>query len=140
MTDTAVAMLAIMAVALVIMAVVQIGLIVVALRAARQLTTTAETVQREIRPLIDKIGALTDDAARVTSLALTQIERVDQALAATAQRVDATVSMMQGLLSGPVRKSSAVVSAFRAAMNVVRQVQTRRRTRRDTDEDPLFVG
>ena len=140
MTDTAVVMLGIMAVALVIMAVVQIGLIVVALRAVRQLTTTAESVRREIRPLVDKLGAVADDASRVASLALTQIERVDQALASTAQRVDATMSMVHGLMSGPVRQSSAVVAAFKAAMSVVRQVQTRRRPRRETDEDPLFVG
>ena len=50
MTDTAVVFLAIMAVALTIMAVVQIGLIVVALRAARQVTATAEAIRRDVGP------------------------------------------------------------------------------------------
>ena len=140
MTDTAVVLLGIMTVALVIMAVVQIGLIVVALRVARQVTTTADTFHRELRPLIDKIGVVTDDAARVTALARTQMERVDHALAATAQRVDQTLSVMQGLWSVPVRQSAAVVAAFKAAMSVVRHVQARKRTRREAEEDALFVG
>jgi hypothetical protein len=139
-TDTAVVLLGIMTVALVIMAVVQIGLIVVALRVARQVTTTAETFRRELRPLIDKIGVVTDDAARVTALALTQMERVNHALASTSQRVDATVSMIEGLVARPVRRSAAVVAAFKAALGVVRQVQTRRRIRREAEDDALFVG
>jgi hypothetical protein len=139
-TDTAVVFLAIMAVALVIMAVVQIGLIVVALRAAKQVTATVEAFRRDVGPLIQKVSLVADDAARVTSLALTQVERVDHALAATAQRVDTTLSVVQGLVSGPVRQSSAVVAAFKAAMGVMRHVQDRRRTRREAEEDALFVG
>ena len=42
MTDSAVVYLAIMAVALVLMAIAQVGLMVVALRAVKQLTATAE--------------------------------------------------------------------------------------------------
>jgi hypothetical protein len=139
-TDTAVVLLAIMAVALAIMAVVQIGLIVVALRVARQVTTTAEAVRRDLSPLIEKISVVTDDAARVTALALTQLERVDHALASTAQRVDQTLSVVQGLWSVPVRQTSAVVAAFKAAMTVVRHMQARKRTRREAEEDALFVG
>ena len=140
MTDTAVVLLAIMAVSLAIMAVVQIGLIVVALRVARQVTTTAETVRRDLTPLIEKISGVTDDAARVTSLALAQLERVDHAVASTAQRVDQTLSVMQGLLSVPIRQSSALVAAFKAAMSVVRHVQARKSSRREAEEDALFVG
>jgi hypothetical protein len=136
-----------MAVALVVMALVQIGLIIVALRVARQAGQAAEMFRQELRPLIDRVNTLSDkisvvvdDAGRVTSLALTQVQRVDHALAVTAERVDSTLSIVQGLISGPVRRSSALVAAFKAAMTVVRTVQDRRRVRRDVEEDALFVG
>jgi hypothetical protein len=136
-----------MAVALVVMALVQIGLIIVALRVARQASQAAEMFRQELRPLIDRVNTLSDkisvvvdDAGRVTSLALTQVQRLDHALAVTAERVDSTLSIVQGLISGPVRRSSALVAAFKAAMTVVRTVQDRRRVRRDVEEDALFVG
>ena len=76
----------------------------------------------------------------MTSLALTQVERVDAALASTTERVESVLSVAQGLMSGPVRQSSAVVAAFKAAMGVVRHMQERKRTRREAEEDALFVG
>jgi hypothetical protein len=50
------------------------------------------------------------------------------------------LSVAQGLLSGPVRQSSAIMAGFKAAVSVVRHVQERKRTQREADEDALFVG
>src|SRR5690606_4286029 len=137
----AVVFLAIMAVSLVIMAAVQVGLVIVSLRVARQVSATAEEFRREIRPLIAKANALTDEATRVTTLALTQVERVDHAIATPARRPGATLSVLQGLMSGPVRQSSAVFAAVKAAWSVVRRLQERRSTAgREAEEDALFVG
>ena len=46
--------LAVMAVALVVMAGIQVGLIVVVLRVTKQLTATAEEIRREVMPLVAK--------------------------------------------------------------------------------------
>ena len=141
MTDSAVVYLAIMAAALVLMAVAQIGLMVVALRAVKQLTATADELRREVRPLIEKANRLTDEATRVTSLARTQVERIDVLMSSTVARIDDTLAVLQGLVAGPVKQGSAMLAAFKAAMNVVRLYQDRRHAPRDTpEEDALFVG
>ena len=140
MTESAVLFLGIMAVALVLMAVAQIGLMLVGLKVARQLTETAEQLRREVQPLLGKAEALTEQATRVTTLALAQVERVDALVATSAARVDDTMAVLQGIVAGPGRQGSAVLAAFRAAMSVVRDFQDRKQAARDTEEDALFVG
>ena len=68
MTDYPSLFLGVMAVALAIMAIVQIGLIVVALRVARQLTTTASQLQQEVRPLIAEATAVTQKASAIAEV------------------------------------------------------------------------
>jgi hypothetical protein len=139
-TDGAVWLLAVMAVALVAMATAQVGTLIVGLRLSRQVSSTIEDLRRDVRPLIDRANALVEDANRVTSLALTQVERIDSAVALTTRRLDDTLRVVQAFVSGPMRQSSAAVAAFRAAWTVVRQVRSRRHSGRDPDDDALFVG
>jgi hypothetical protein len=131
--------LALMAVALVVIAVVQVGLIVVALRLSRQVTTTVEELRREVRPLIDKANRLAEDAARTTSLALAQVERVDRFLALTTTRVDEVLKVLQVSLAGPVRQGAAFMMGLRTVISAIRQWQDRSAARREED-DALFVG
>jgi hypothetical protein len=129
-----------MAVALVFMALAQIGVMIVAVVVGRKLTAIAEELRRDVRPLLDKANALTEEATRVTSLARTQVERIDALMASTAVRLDDTLAVVQGLISGPVRQGSAMLAAFKAAMSVVRHYQDRRHGTREAEEDALFVG
>jgi hypothetical protein len=129
-----------MALALVVIAAVQVATIVAGLRLARQLSTTADEFRREVRPLIEKANLLVDDANRVTSLALAQVQRVDAAVSLTTRRFDETLQLVQTFATGPLRQSSAAIAAFKAAWSVVRHVRDRKRAARDTDEDALFVG
>jgi hypothetical protein len=131
--------LAVMAVSLTVMAAIQIGLIVVGIRIARQLGVAVDDLRREIRPLSEKVNRIADDAARVTSLAVLQVERVDHLLAATANRIDETLGILHGLASGPVRQGTAVIAAFRAIMSIVADWKGRPRPARE-DDDALFVG
>jgi len=132
--------MAVMAVSLAVMAAIQIGLIIVGLRVAKQVAAATTQLQQEIRPLIQKANAIADDAARATSLAVLQVERVDNFMATTASRVDNTMSMVQNIVSGPVGQGAAAISAFRAVMGVVRDWRGRRRRHTTEDEDALFVG
>jgi hypothetical protein len=138
--------LGVMAVALAVMAAIQIGLIVVALRVARQLEessrkalTAAAELQQEIRPLIQKAHVIADEATRITSLAAVQAERVDRFMASTTTRLDDTLRIIQNMMSGPVGQGAAAISAFRAAMSAVREWRGRRRQASEED-DALFVG
>jgi hypothetical protein len=144
-TDWAVIWLGVIAVSVVVMAAIQIGLIVVSLRVARQLSATAEDIRRDIKPLVEKVHRIADEAARATSLASIQIERIDQILSTTTARVDEGLNILRNAMGGPLRQGYAVALAVRAAISAFSRRSTRatRRTpaagTRD-EEDALFVG
>lgn len=142
MSGWPVVFLGVMALALSLMAVVQVGVIVVVLRLAKQLTGTANELRRDLKPLIAKANKVVDDAGRAASLAALQVERVDRFMATTTDRVEQTVSILQAALAGPTQKGAALVSAARAAVSMFRYWQdarTRKQPARE-EEDALFVG
>jgi hypothetical protein len=138
-TDVQTAYLAAIAVALVLTATIQIGMIVVAIRVGRQVAATAEELRREVKPLIEKAHRISDDAARVTALAVVQAQRVDRLLESTAARVDETLAIVQQAVVEPVRQGAAVVSAVRAALTAFRAWRQHDQHARE-EEDALFVG
>ena len=145
MTDWAVIWLGVIAVSVVVMAAVQIGLMVVSLRVARQLSAAADDIRKEIGPLVEKVHRIADDAARATSLASVQIERIDQILSNTTARVDEGLSILRNAMGGPLRQGYAVALAVRAAISAFSRRPARDAGRpsaaatRD-EEDALFVG
>jgi hypothetical protein len=138
-TDWAVVFLGVMAVSLTVMTAIQIGLIIVGIRVARQVGVAVDDLRREIRPLSEKVNRIADDTARATSLVVLQVERLDQLMASTATRVEEILGILQAFASGPLRQGTAALAAVRAVMSIVRDWKGRRPTARD-DEDPLFVG
>jgi hypothetical protein len=138
-TDGVTIWLAIMATALVVMAAVQVVLVVVALRVGREVGTAANDLRRELRPLVEKINRVVDEASRATSLAAVQVERVDKLLATSCARLDEAASILLRAFGGPLQQAGAVAMAFRAAFSAIRGWQKRKRPARD-EEDALFVG
>jgi hypothetical protein len=142
-TDWAVVFLGVMAVSLLVMAAIQVGLILVGVRVARQMTAAIEDLRRELRPLSEKINRIADDASKATSLAALQVERLDQMMASTALRVDDALGLVQSMLAGPVRQGATAVAVFRAAFAMFREWKGRasHRPRQSRDDDEaLFVG
>jgi hypothetical protein len=131
--------LAIIAIAVGLMAIMQVAIALVAWRLSQQVTATTNEIRRELRPLIAKVNDIADDAARATSLARLQVERVDSLLASTSERVDETLSLVQGAIVGPVRQGAALFTAIRAAFAAFRQGAPRSRQGRD-EEEAWFVG
>jgi len=131
--------LGVMAVALVAMAVAQVLIGVAVLRTSRQMTDLGGQMRNDIRPLIDKATRPTDEASRVTSMAMVQMERVDKLTLLLVTRVDETMGVLQSAVIGPVRQGAAVLAGIRAVMGAVREWQNRP-ARPHEDEDPLFVG
>ena len=132
--------LAAMAVALVVMAAIQIGVIVVAIRVGRQVSAAAEELRREVKPLVEKAHRISDDAARVSAMAVVQAQRIDRLLETTAARVDETLGLVQHAVVEPVRQGAAVVSAVRAALTAFRAWRGHDHPHTREDEDALFVG
>jgi hypothetical protein len=60
--------LGVIAVAVLVMAAIQVAAVVVALRLARRIDRFADRVEQDIRPIVASLQALTADAARATSL------------------------------------------------------------------------
>ena len=139
MTDWQPVLFGVMAIALVVMAVVQTLAALVALKLARQTAGMLVELKRDIGPLIDKATKLSDDAARVASLAVVQMERVDRLLVSTAERIDDTIVTVQRSLIEPARHGAAAFAAVRAAMAALRGWRDRGQAARD-DEEALFVG
>jgi hypothetical protein len=133
--------LGVIAVATLAIAVAQIAVIVVAGRAARRVADVAEQFQRDVKPLFGHLNAIGHDAARAAALAAVQVERVDQLFTDVVQRFEQTVSTVQATVIGPVREGRALVSAFKAAMQAVRELRQNSRPRqgRAEEEDALFI-
>lgn len=131
--------LGIIAVAVLTMAIIQIVVGLQLMRVAKDAATTMQEFRTEVRPLIQKAHKVADDAGRVSAMALTQVERVDQLLATTAMRVDDTLQIVQESLIAPVKQGAAVMAGLKAAIAVFRARQDKGRYGRD-DEDALFIG
>ena len=141
MTGWSEVFLGVIAVATLAIAVAQIAVIVVAGRAARRVADVAEQFQRDVKPLFGHLNAIGHDAAHAAALAAVQVERVDQLFTDVVQRFEQTVSTVQATVIGPVREGRALISAFKAAMQAVRELRQNGRPRqgRAEEEDALFI-
>src|SRR5262245_62369255 len=131
-----------MAVSLVVMAVVQVVASLALLKAVKQVSTTVDALQRDVRPVLDKATKIADDASRVTALALVQAERLDVLLTSSTARIDETFTLVQRAVAEPIRQGSAIFAGFRAVFQALRAIQTApaNAAAAAEGEDPLFVG
>ena len=138
------AFLGLIAVATVVMAVVQIAVVVVAVRLARRVDALSAQVEREFLPLAQKLSRVADNLQQATGLATGQIERLDRLFAGASKRADETMSLVQGAVVGPIREGLAVIAALRGVMGAVRAFRRgggpSRAAAKFDDEDPLFIG
>ena len=139
MNDGSTVWLAVIAIAVAVMTLMQVGIALVAWRLAQQVTATTDEIRRELRPLVAKVNGIADDAARITALARQQVERVDGLMASTSARVDETLGLVQGAIVGPVRQGAALVAAVKAALSAFRRGAPPARQNRD-EEEAWFVG
>lgn len=140
MSQTAVVLLAIIAVATLVMALVQVGLIVVVARLGKKLDQVATQIEQEVRPIIAKANAVAENAARVSSLAVVQVERADRVFADLSRRVDESVALVQHRLLLPAREGRAVLAGVGAALAAFRELRAARARAAAEEEDPLFIG
>ena len=140
MTDWAVVWLGVMAFSLAFMAIVQIALIVAGIKLVTQVSATVEDARKELRPLLEKVNRIADDAAKATSLATLQVERVDQVLSATVARVDEATTILRAAMGGPIRQGAAVFMAIRAVASALRRKPAGAGSGPRDEDDALFVG
>jgi hypothetical protein len=131
--------LGIIAVATLATAIVQVGVLVAAGLLARRLQRLVDTGERELKPLLEHLNAIGRDASRAASLATAQVERADRLFADVAERVEHILSLIQSVVTGPVREGAAMMAAIRAILMFLRDTRAGRRAARTEDEDALFV-
>jgi hypothetical protein len=134
--------LGVIASATLIMALIQIGAILAALRLAKQAQQMIASVQQEVRPLIAKANGIAEEATRTVALATAQAEKVDHVVTDLSRRVEETAAVLQEAIITPAREGMAIVAAIRAGLSALGGWRDLRpRHRRPTDEeDPLFIG
>jgi chromosome segregation ATPase len=154
-TDWGLVFLGVIALATLVMALIQVSVMVTASRIAKQaqeavakaqetLTTAQQTissVREEIRPLISSATAIAEEASRAATLATAQVHKVDRLVTDLTSRVDETSALVQQAIITPAREGLAIVAAVKATLGALRAgADWRRRNSRSEEEDPLVIG
>ena len=141
MSDWTAVFLGVIALSTLLMAVLQVGAVVTAARLAKRVERIADELQGEIRPLVARVHAIADDAARASSLAVAQVERADQLMMVLTRRVDETAAILQRAIIVPAREGLAVFSAVKAGLAALRGLRPGPSgSGRLEDDDALFIG
>jgi hypothetical protein len=141
-SGTAEVLLGVIAFATLAMALMQVGVVVVAARLGRRLDQLKTEIEREVRPLIQNATAVAENAARASSLAVLQVERADRLFADLSRRFDDSMAIVQGALLTPAREGRALIAAVTAAFAAFRELRAagRSRTSSADEEESLFIG
>ena len=144
MSETGELFLGIIAFAVLIMALIQIGAIFAGIRLAKRVDQLATQLDQEIKPLIANLTALTAEAARTAELASRQVERADRLFGDMAARVDQTLAVAQQFVQGPAKNGMALLTGVQAAVSAFKGIREASRRRRTTspgvEDDSLFIG
>jgi hypothetical protein len=136
--------LGIIAAAVVVMAAIQVAAIVYAARAARRVGDVMTRFENDVKPIVANLQVVSSEAARATTSAAAQVERVEQLMSDVAQRVDETAAALHSGIVGPVREAFAVLKGIIAAFASFRpggsDDSPRKRPAAAEEEDALFIG
>lgn len=141
MNDSTNTWLGVIAVATLLIAIVQIGVLVAAGLLARRVARLAENLEHQVKPVFQHLDTIGREASRAAALATVQVERADRLFADVTGRVEQGLDSVQSAMSIPARESAALLSAFRAAFSVFKNPppSARRSRTRGDDEDALFI-
>jgi hypothetical protein len=146
-SPTSEVLLGVIAVAVAVMAIVQVGAIVAGLRAVRRVEQIATDMETTVKPLVHNLTAMSAEASRAAAIAAARVERLDHVFGELAARVDATLATAQSIVAGPAKDGMAIVAGVKAAMSALRGMReaTRRRSAArsvsfEEEEESLFIG
>jgi hypothetical protein len=131
------------AVAVLVMAVIQVAAIVLAARTARRVGDAVARLEQDVRPIVANLQTLSSDAARAVALAAVQVERADQMLTDLRNRIDQTVQSVQESVLQPLREALAMLEALKSTFfgGRPRSAGADSRKRQSAEEeDALFIG
>lgn len=134
--------LGVIAAATLIMAVIQVGAIVAALRLTRQAQQAMTSMQQDVRPLLARANAIAEEASKTVALATAQAQKIDKVVTDLSRRTEETAAILQEAIITPAREGIAIVAAVKAGLGALRgfRDQAPRHGRHADEEDPLFIG
>lgn len=113
----------VIAAATVVMAGVQVGVVIYGVRLARRVNRLLDVVEREVKPALGRVDRMSADAARVTTAAAAQVERVDRILGRIADQADELLAVTRASVVTPVRQGGAFLMGLRSALLALRQTR-----------------
>jgi len=133
--------LGIIAVAVLVMAAIQVAAIVFAMSAARRIGQVADRLEQDLRPVVHNLHMITAEAARVTSLAAMQMERADRVFTDLSRRAEQVLAAVPALLR-PAGRGFALLNGLKAALAAIQELRrtSRRGAPHAEEEDALFIG
>ena len=147
MSPTAELLLGVIAVAVAVMAIVQVGAIVAGFRVARRVERIANELETGVKPLIANLTSVSSEAARAANMAAVQVERFDRMVSDLTRRLDQTLTAAQQFVSGPAREGMALMAGVKAAVHALQGMREATRRRAATraapfeeEEESLFIG
>src|SRR5258708_28327782 len=117
------------------MAIVQIGVLIAAGRAARGVGQFVDDAERELKPIISHLNAITRDASKAAALAVIQVERLDQMWNQVGSKLEQTLSSALSVFLGPARQGRALFLGFQAIMGALRHFRSQRQPSNGKEED-----
>jgi hypothetical protein len=143
----AVVFLGVIALSTLMMAVIQVGAIIYSARLARRLELLLGRLEQDLQPMLERVTAISTEAARMSALATQQVERVDQLFAEVQQRTEHVMEVVQQAIVTPAREGAAFFGALRSTFAALRGLRSnghgrqRRPPQHGVEEDDaLFIG
>jgi voltage-gated potassium channel Kch len=141
-------LLGVIAVAVAVMAIIQVSAVIAGMRVARRVEHIATELEAGIKPLLAKLTSLSTEATKAATLAASQVERVDKVFGELTTGVEQTLASAQRLMAGPAREGIAIVAGVRAAVSAFQGLRENSRRRGgasrtpagEEEEESLFIG
>jgi hypothetical protein len=117
------------------------------LRLTKRIQDLQTRIEREVKPILDDVNAVSRNVAQVSDLASAQVQRMQDVIAETTRKIDETREEIKSVLAHPVAALGDVVAflkGVRRGLEVYRQLggfeaQTKGSTRRYADDEHLFI-
>jgi hypothetical protein len=133
--------LGIIALATLVMALIQVGAIIFAARLGRRVQQVMATIQEDVRPLIARANSVAEEASKTAALASSQAQKIDALVSDLTRRVEETSLVVQQAVVTPARETLALVAGVKAGLAALKGLRDfRGRAGRVEEEDPLFIG
>ena len=117
------------------------------LRLSKRIQDLQARIEAEVKPILEDVSAVTANISQVSDLAAAQAQRIQDAIADTARKVEETRDEIRGVLAHPAAAlgdAVAFLKGIRRGLEVYRQLggfeaQTRGSSRRYAEDEHLFI-